>query len=161
MVRTPKTSPSPSVALLIALTLAAILAACGGGSGGSDGGSANPGKTSSTPKAGSSGSKTVVPNVSKSCKVIAGSGSVQDVSKVFDKYKGNSNAFTPADAKAMRDALDRLAKAGDNATPKIREAVVLLVADAGSMIDSRAKLEGVGKVASVQDIQKEIDTLCR
>ena len=36
-----------------------------------------------------------------------------------------------------------------------------LVADGGSMIDSRAHLEGVGKVASVQTIQSELDTLCQ
>ena len=80
---------------------------------------------------------------------------------MFDKYKDNSNPFTKADAQTMRDALDALAKAGDNAAPKIREDVVQLVADVGSLIDSRAGLPGVGKVASPETIQREIDALCR
>jgi hypothetical protein len=61
----------------------------------------------------------------------------------------------------MHDALDRLAKAGDNAAPKIREDVVKLVADVGSQIDSRVKIEGLGKVAPRESIQGEIDALCR
>ena len=100
-------------------------------------------------------------NASKSCQTIAGSGAVEDVQEVFDKYKGNTKAFTPADEKAMRDALDRLAKAGDNASPKIREDVVELVAAAGSQIDSRAGLPGTGQVASNESIQKQLDALCR
>ena len=79
---------------------------------------------------------------------------------MFDKYKNNSTPFSTADAQKMRDALDLLAKAGDNAAPKIREDVVTLVADAGSLIDSRAGLPGVGKVASPEKIQQEIDALC-
>jgi hypothetical protein len=97
----------------------------------------------------------------KSCQAIIGSGAVEDIQAVFDKYKNNSKPFTAADAKTMRDALDRLAKAGDNATPKVREDVVKLVADAGSIIDSRANLPGVGKVASSEKLQREIDALCR
>jgi hypothetical protein len=100
-------------------------------------------------------------NVTKSCQAIVGSGAVEDIQAVFDKYKDNSKPFTTADAQTMRDALDRLAKAGDNAAPKVREDVVQLVADVGSIIDSRAKLKGVGKVASPAKVQKEIDALCR
>lgn len=98
---------------------------------------------------------------SKSCQAIVGSGAVEDIQTVFDKYKDNDTPFTAADAKKMRDALDELAKAGDNASPKIREDVVQLVADAGSLIDSRAQLEGVGKVATPETVQREIDALCR
>ena len=114
--------------------------------------------TSATP---SDKPEATASNASKSCQAIVGSGAVEDVQAVFDKYKNNSNPFTAADEKKMRDALDRLAKAGDNATPKVREDVVQLVADAGSIIDSRAGLKGVGKVASPETVQKEIDALCR
>ena len=99
-------------------------------------------------------------NASKSCQAIVGSGAVEDIQAVFDKYKNNSKPLTTADAQKMRDALDALAKAGDNAAPKIREDVVQLVADAGSLIDSRAGLPGTGKVASPETIQNEIDALC-
>lgn len=146
---------------LFAALLAATLTACGGGSG-SDGD--DPSQTPTTAGKSASGSpthKSVVPNAVKSCKAIIASGAIKDVSAVFDKYKGNTNPLTTADAKKMRDALDLLAHAGDNAAPKIREAVVKLVADGGSMIDSRANLEGVGKVASVKAIQDELDTLCQ
>ena len=99
-------------------------------------------------------------NPSKSCQAIVGSGSIDDIQAVFDKYKNNSKPLTTADAKKMRDALDRLAKAGDNASPKVREDVVKLVADGGSLIDSRAGLPGTGKVASPEKIQSELDALC-
>jgi len=99
-------------------------------------------------------------NPTKSCQAIVGSGAIEDIQAVFDKYKNNSDALTTADAKTMRDALDRLAKAGDNASPKIREDVVKLVADGGSLIDSRAGLPGTGSVASPEKIQNELDALC-
>jgi hypothetical protein len=99
-------------------------------------------------------------NPTKSCQAIVGSGAIEDIQAVFDKYKNNSEPLTTADAKKMRNALDRLAKAGDNASPKIREDVVKLVADGGSMIDSRAGLPGTGAVASPQKIQNELDALC-
>jgi hypothetical protein len=143
--------------VLFATAIAATLTACGGG--GSDG------HASRTPTGGKQTSaspipKGTVPGVAKSCQAIIASGAIKDISTVFDKYKGNTSPLTAADAKKMRDALDLLAHAGDNAAPKIRDAVVKLVADGGSMIDSRANLEGVGKVASVQTIQAELDTLC-
>ncbi|MCW2800223.1 MAG: hypothetical protein JWQ70_1695 [Aeromicrobium sp.] len=144
---------------LLAIALAATLTACGGGSGG-DGGGNSRAPTGGTQTSASPTPRAVVPNAAKSCTIIVGSGAIEDIATVFDKYKGNSNPFTTADAKAMRNALDRLAHAGDNASPKIREAVVKLVADAGSLIDSRARLEGVGKVASVQTIQEELGALC-
>ena len=140
---------------LLAIALAATLTACGGGSGGSSRAATAGTETSASPSP-----RVVVPNAGQSCTIIVGSGAIKDIATVFDKYKGNSNPFTTADATAMRDALDRLAHAGDNASPKIREAVVKLVADAGSLIDSRAKLEGVGKVASVHTIQEELGALC-
>jgi hypothetical protein len=135
------------------------LSGCGGGGGG-DGSGDNSSEPSAKASATPSGEATAS-TAAKSCQGIIGSGAVEDIAKVFDKYKNNNTPFSTADAKAMHDALDRLAKAGDNASPKIREAVVQLVADAGSLIDSRAHLEGVGKVASVSTVQKEIDTLCR
>lgn len=100
-------------------------------------------------------------SASKSCQAVVGSGAVEDIQAVFDKYKGNSKAFSPKDEQAMRTALDRLAKAGDDAAPKVRDDVVKLVADAGSQIDSRAGLPGTGKVASNDDIQRQLDALCR
>ena len=99
-------------------------------------------------------------NPTKSCQAIVGSGAIEDIQAVFDKYKANSDPLTTADAKKMRDALDRLAKAGDNASPKVREDVVKLVADGGSLIDSRAGVPGTGKVASPEKIQSELDALC-
>lgn len=100
-------------------------------------------------------------NAEESCQAIVGSGAVEDIQTTFDKYKDNTNPFTPADEQKMRDALDLLAKAGDNAAPKIREDVVELVADMGSLIDTREGLPGVGKVATPEEIQTEIDALCR
>ena len=97
----------------------------------------------------------------KSCQAIVGSGAVEDIQAVFDKYKDNSKAFTPADEKAIRTALDRLAKAGDNAAPKIRDDVVKLVADVGSQIDSREGVPGTGKVAGNASIERQLDALCR
>lgn len=159
MPRTPRTSiPVPVLGLLVAI-LALVLTSCGGDD--------EPPFESTDPTASATPSDDLpeaeakASNASKSCQVIVGSGAVEDIQTVFDKYKNNSNPFTAADAKKMHDALDRLAKAGDNASPKIREDVVKLVADAGSIIDSRAKLEGVGKVASPETVQKEIDALCR
>jgi hypothetical protein len=142
---------------LLAAILAFALTACGGDDDlvfedGDSTASATPSDGEPEPKAS---------NASKSCQAIVGSGAVEDIQAVFDKYKNNSKPFTTADAKEMRDALDRLAKAGDNASPKIREDVVKLVADAGSIIDSRAQLEGVGQVATPEQVQKEIDALCR
>ncbi len=142
---------------LLALTLAFGLTACGGDDEpvfedeASASASASPSKV---PEADPS-------DASKSCQAIVGSGAVEDIQAMFDKYKNNSKPFTPADEQKMRDALDLLAKAGDNATPKIREDVVTLVADVGSLIDAREGLPGVGKVASPAQIQREIDALCR
>jgi hypothetical protein len=155
MPRTLRSSiPAPVLGLLV-LTLAFGLSACGGDDDPvfEDETSASE-SPSKLPEADPS-------DASKSCQAIIGSGAVEDIQAVFDKYKDNSKPFTTADAKRMRDALDLLAKAGDNATPKIREDVVTLVADAGSLIDSRAGLPGVGKVATPQEIQREIDALCR
>ncbi len=97
----------------------------------------------------------------KSCQAIVGSGAVEDIQAVWDKYKNNDTPFTKADEEKMRDALDALAKAGDNAAPKIREDVVQLVADVGSQIDARINIEGLGTVAPRDKIQREIDALCR
>lgn len=150
MPRTPRTSiPVPVLGLLV-LALGLGLSACSGDDSSGDNGSST---ESTLPDAKAS-------NPSKSCQAIVGSGAIEDVQAVFDKYKNNSEPLTTADAKKMRDALDRLAKAGDNASPKIREDVVKLVADGGSMIDSRAGLPGTGKVASPEKIQRELDALC-
>lgn len=154
----PRSIPAPVLGLL-ALTLAFGLSACGGDDEPVFEDAASPSASASTsleeePKADPT-------DTSKSCQAIVGSGAVEDIQAVFDKYKNNSKPFTTADAQTMRDALDRLAKAGDNASPKIREDVVELVADAGSIIDSRAQLEGVGKVATPEEVQSEIDALCR
>jgi hypothetical protein len=100
-------------------------------------------------------------NATKSCQAIVGSGAVEDIQAIWDRYKDIDTPFSGPDAKKMRDALDRLAKAGDNAAPKIREDVVVLVADVGSQIDARIKIEGLGKVASPAKIERELDALCR
>ncbi len=154
MLRTPRTSiPVPVLGLLAAI-LAFSLTACGGDDPtfeDSKGASSAP---SELPEATAS-------NAAKSCQAIVGSGAVEDVQAIWDKYKTNQTPFTDADAKKMHDALDRLAKAGDNAAPKIREDVVQLVADVGSQIDARIKIEGLGKVASPETIQRELDALCR
>jgi hypothetical protein len=151
--RMPRTSrssiPVPLLGLLV-LALAFGLTACGG----DDSSDGNGSSTETTlPDAKAS-------NPTKSCQAIVGSGAIEDIQAVFDKYKNNSQPLTTADAKKMRDALDRLAKAGDNASPKIREDVVKLVADGGSLIDSRAGLPGTGTVASPEKIQNELDALC-
>jgi len=159
MPRTLRTSIPAPVLGLLTLTLALGLTACGGDddpvfedeASASASASANP---SEQPEADPT-------DASKSCQAIVGSGAVEDIQAVFDKYKNNSKPFTPADEQKMRDALDLLAKAGDNATPKIREDVVTLVADVGSVIDAREGLPGVGKVATPAQIQREIDALCR
>lgn len=152
----PRTSRHTILFGLLAALFAFALTACGGDDDPvfEDGDSTASASASDSPEAKAS-------NASKSCQAIVGSGAVEDIQAVFDKYKNNSKPFTPADAKTMRDALDRLAKAGDNASPKIREDVVKLVADAGSIIDSRAQLEGVGQVATPEQVQREIDALCR
>jgi hypothetical protein len=141
---------------LLAAILAVSLTACGGGD--------DPTFEDSTgsPSAGPSDlPEATASNATKSCQAIVGSGAVEDIQTIWDKYKGNSTPFTNTDAKKMHDALDRLAKAGDNAAPKIREDVVQLVADVGSQIDARIKIEGLGKVAPVEKIQRELDALCR
>ena len=143
--------PTPVVVLLVALL---ALAGCSGDDSGDT--SADATTESSAPTA-----EATASNRTESCQAIVGSGAVEDIQVVFDKYKNTSNQFTAADAKQMRDALDALAKAGDNAAPKIREDVVQLVADAGSFIDSRIDVEGVGRVASVETIQNGLDSLCR
>ena len=154
MLRTSRSSiPAPVLALLVA-ALAFGLTACGGdGDDNGTGGDSGSSTSRDLPDAKAS-------NPSKSCQAIVGSGAIEDIQAVFDKYKNNANPLTTADEKKMRDALDRLAKAGDNAAPKVREDVVKLVADGGSMIDSRAGLPGTGKVASPQKIQSELDALC-
>lgn len=142
---------------LLVLTLAFGLTACGG-----DDDPVFEDEASASASASASKQPEVESSdTSKSCQAIVGSGAVEDIQAIFDKYKDNSNPFTQADAQKMRDALDALAKAGDNAAPKIREDVVQLVADVGSLIDSRAGLPGVGKVAAPETIQREIDALCR
>ena len=155
----PRTPRHSILFALLAVVLAFSLTACGGDDDpvfedADSTASASPSEGSSTPEPKAS-------NTSKSCQAIVGSGAVEDIQAVFDKYKNNSKPFTPADAKEMRDALDRLAKAGDDASPTIREDAVQLVADMGSIIDSRANLPGVGKVASPEKLQREIDALCR
>jgi hypothetical protein len=154
MPRTPRTSTPALLTTLLVATL--CLAGCGGGDDGGGGGGAPKIEGSSTPVP-----KAKASALNKSCQAIVGSGSVEDIAKIFDKYKNNSTPFTTKDAQAMHNAMDRLAKAGDNAAPAIRQNVVDLVADVGSLIDSRAKLEGVGRVASVGEVQKEINALCR
>lgn len=148
----PRTPRNPLLFALIAAILALGLAACSGDDPSTNG--EDPTASVTLPEASAS-------NVTQSCQAIVGSGAVEDIQAVFDKYKDNSKPFTTADAETMRDALDRLAKAGDNAAPKVREDVVQLVADVGSIIDSRAKLKGVGEVASPAKVQREIDALCR
>lgn len=153
----PTSIPAPAIGLL-ALTLAFGLSACGDDE--------PVFEDEASPSASPSGSLSEEPkadptDASKSCQAIVGSGAVEDIQAEFDKYKNNSKPFTPADEQTMRDALDLLAKAGDNATPKIREDVVTLVADMGSLIDAREGLPGVGKVATPAQIQREIDALCR
>ena len=152
MPRTPRTSiPVPLLGLLV-LALTFGLTAC---SGDDDSSGENGSSTEMTlPSAKAS-------NPTKSCQAIVGSGAIEDIQAVFDKYKNNSQPLTQADAKKMRDALDQLAKAGDNASPKIRDDVIELVADGGSLIDSRAGLPGTGKVASPEKIQNELDALCK
>lgn len=152
----PRTPRNSILFTLLAAILALGLTACGG-----DDDPTFEGEDSTTSATPSNTPEATASNASKSCQAIVGSGAVEDIQAVFDKYKDNSKPFTAADAKTMRDALDRLAKAGDNASPKVREDVVQLVADAGSIIDSRAQLEGVGKVASPEKVQREIDALCR
>lgn len=154
MPRTPRTSVSAPLLAVLAVLLVFGLTACSG-----DDDPATQSTDSSTPSSEPGEAKASDPE--KSCQAIVGSGAVEDIQAVFDKYKNNTTPFTDADAEKMRDALDALAKAGDNASPTIREDVVKLVADAGSIIDSRARLEGVGKVASPETVQKEIDALCR
>jgi hypothetical protein len=152
----PRTPRHSILFALLAAVLALALTACGGDD--------DPVFEDADSTASASPSDAPEPkasNTSKSCQAIVGSGAVEDIQAVFDKYKNNSKPFTPADAKQMRDALDRLAKAGDDASPKIREDAVQLVADMGSIIDSRANLPGVGKVASSEKLQREIDALCR
>ena len=156
MPRTARSSiPVPVLGLLVAI-LALVMTSCGGDDEPFE--TATESTASATPSADLPEAKAS--DASKSCQAIVGSGAIEDIQAIFDKYKNNSNPFTAADAKKMHDALDRLAKAGDDASPKIREDVVKLVADAGSIIDSRAKLEGVGTVASPETVQKEIDALC-
>lgn len=152
--RTPRTSiPAPVLGVLAAI-LALGLTACGGGD---DVVFEDESNSTSTPKP----EQAKASNPEKSCQAIVGSGAVEDIQTIFDKYKNNNTPFSTADAQKMRDALDRLAKAGDNAAPKIREDVVKLVADAGSIIDSRAQLEGVGNVATPEAVQQGLDALCR
>ena len=144
---------------LPAALLLLVLSACGGGGDIYEDGSSSSGdgaKTSSSPSV-----EATASSAAKSCQGIIGSGAVEDIQAIWDKYKNNDTPFTTADAKKMHDALDRLAKAGDNAAPKIREDVVKLVADVGSQIDSRVKIEGLGKVAPRESIQREINALCR
>ena len=150
----PRTS---RISVLLAIILAVLvlgLTACGG----DDDPTFENEESSATPSAVPTGDPSSEP---KSCQAIVGSGAVEDIQAVFDKYKDNSKAFTAADEKTMRNALDRLAKAGDNAAPKVRDDVVNLVADIGSQIDSREGLPGTGKVADSAAIQRQLDALCR
>ncbi len=153
----PRTSRLSILPTLVLMVLALGLTACGGDDDvpfeDSEGST-----SSSAPSKVPTGDPT---SAKKSCQAIVGSGAVEDIQKVFDKYKGNSQAFSEADAQTMRNALDRLAQAGDNAEPDVRDDVVKLVADVGSQMDSRAGLPGTGKVTDNAQIQKEIDALCR
>lgn len=146
MPRTPRTSIPAPVFLLLAAAL--TLAGCSGGDDDAESSSASP------------TAEAKAANPEKSCQAIVGSGSLEDIQTIFDKYKDNTTPFTGGDMEKMRTALDALSKAGDNAAPKIRENAVALVADVQSLMDSRAKLGGVGKVAGVKKIQREIDALC-
>ena len=128
MSRKPRIPAFAVVALVAALTLGG----CGGDNVDEDAydtATESPSASKDVPEAKAS-------NAEKSCQAIVGSGAVEDIQAVWDKYKNNDTPFTKADEKRMRDALDELAKAGDNAAPKIREDVVQLVADVGSQIDA-------------------------
>jgi hypothetical protein len=152
----PRTPRNSILFALLAAVLALALTACGGDD--------EPTFEGAEPTASATPTDAPEPeasDASKSCQAIVGSGAVEDIEALFDKYKNNSKPFTTSDAQKMRDALDRLAKAGDDASPKIREDAIQLVADMGSIIDSRAGLKGVGKVASPEQVQREIDALCR
>ena len=152
----PRTPRNSILFALLAAVLALALTACGGDD--------DPTFEDEEPTASATPTDAPEPeasDASKSCQAIVGSGAVEDIEALFDKYKNNSKPFTTSDAQKMRDALDRLAKAGDDASPKVREDAVQLVADMGSIIDSRAGLKGVGKVASPEQVQREIDALCR
>jgi ABC-type phosphate transport system substrate-binding protein len=146
-------SRTSSVPSIIVAMLVAVLAVAGCGDNVDEGESPSAGAPDQ-PEATAS-------NAEKSCQAIVGSGAVEDIQAVWDKYKNNNTPFTKADEKRMRNALDELAKAGDNAAPEIREDVVQLVADVGSQIDARINIEGLGKVAPRPKIQREIDALCR
>jgi hypothetical protein len=161
MPRNSRTSiPAPALGLLAAI-LALGLTSCGGDDDVPFEDSTQASSEAPSSEAPSDAPKATAANPSKSCKTIIDSGAVNDVKAIWNKYKDNKTPFTKADAQKMHDALDALAKAGDNATPKIREDVVQLVADVGSQIDGRIKIEGLGKVASVAKIQKELAALCR
>jgi hypothetical protein len=150
--------PSRAPAIVVAMLVAVLtVAGCG------DNVDENAYETGSeSPSAGSPDlPEATASNAEKSCQGIIGSGAVEDIQAVWDKYKNNDTPFTKADEKRMRNALDALAKAGDNAAPEIREDVVQLVADVGSQIDARINIEGLGKVAPRAKIQREIDALCR
>jgi hypothetical protein len=152
-----RTTRLPAI-LLATLVTVVGLAGCGGDNVDEDAYESVPTESTSTSP---NQPEATASSVEKSCQGIIGSGAVEDIQAVWNKYKDNDTPFTKSDEKKMRDALDALAKAGDNAAPKIREDVVRLVADVGSQIDARINIEGLGRVAPRGDIQKEIDALCR
>ena len=90
--------PTPVVVLLVALL---ALAGCSGGDDGGDT-SADATTESSAPTA-----EATTSNRTEDCQAIVGSGAVEDIQVVFDKYKNTSNQMTDADAKQMRDAARR------------------------------------------------------
>ena len=143
-----------------------VLSACGGGDDAPASGS-TPRSSSSASEKPSAG-KSAVPKdgattkrvVPKGCKDIVASGAVEDIAKLFDRYRKNPNTAGSLDVPKMRKALEDLAKAGDNAPMKVRENAVTLVADMGALVDTYLGLEGVGKVPSMDQMQQEIDGLC-
>lgn len=156
----------PHRAFAIGLALILMLSACGGGDDAPA--SASTPKSSSTPSQQPSSGKSSAPKdsvktkrvVPKGCKDIVASGAVEDIAKLFDRYRKNPDAAGSLDVPKMRKALEDLAKAGDNAPPKVRENAVTLVADMGAVVDTYLGLEGVGKVPSMDQMQQEIDSLC-
>ncbi|MDQ3158479.1 MAG: hypothetical protein M3Q98_17470 [Actinomycetota bacterium] len=151
-------------AFAIGLALTLTLSACGGGDDAPTSGSTPQSSSSSSPQPSSGKSPTpksgATKPVPKGCKAIVASGAIEDIAKLFDRYRKNPNAAGSLDVPKMRKALEDLAKAGDNAPMKVRENTVTLVADMGAVVDTYLGLEGVGKVPSMDQMQREIDSLC-
>ncbi|MEO6472318.1 MAG: hypothetical protein ABIR57_10305 [Aeromicrobium sp.] len=156
MVRTVAFAKLAPLALVLALT------ACGGADDfeGSTAPSQSPTGSASAPKSGETQKVTTEMRTAKGCNNIIKSGAIETIIELFDHYKKDPSAAGAMNVSAMRKALDDLAKAGDNAPDKIRAAAVALVSDVGSLLDSYSHLEGISTVASVGQIQREIDALC-